>query len=436
MNYADKFHDRKLKALQGRITDVYSEANNYIQKEAERYFRRYTEVYNDKLEMVKAGKMSKAELLTWSNNKILYGKRYKILSDHISSRLADVNGTVAEFINDASPNVYALSHNYEGMMLKGAFENIGFNVMDEKGVRYLMVNEPQLLPDNPKMANPNFEKTYDWNESQIRKTIASAILTGQSMQKVAKSLENVTNSNKVIAMRNARTVMNSARNGGRCAGIEQAYENGAKVLKEWVCTFINSREWHMDMDGERVPPDALFSNGLRFPCDAGGHPAEIYNCRCQLVSYYKGVEDRTPPDREEYERWLKLQSDELTYSETARKIESKNIENILASDRSGTEKAKALIRQRAGFAKYTPESMKEMLQKQGYNVRPLGDGAFKGVKFEDGGGYRVNLGKDTALFIYHPKERSHHDGAYWKISSGETRKARFNLDGTHKRDKI
>lgn len=34
------------------------------------------------------------------------------------------------------------------------------------------------------------------------------------------------------------------------------------------------------MDGETVPIDAKFSNGLRFPRDPDGPADEVINCRC------------------------------------------------------------------------------------------------------------------------------------------------------------
>lgn len=67
---------------------------------------------------------------------------------------------------------------------------------------------------------------------------------------------------------------------------------------------------------------------------------------------------------------------------------------------------------------YIPESFKETLERGGFEFKPLGNGAFKGIAFEDGGGFRVNFG-DGGLFQYHPAVRSHHGGEYYKISTGK-----------------
>lgn len=77
---------------------------------------------------------------------------------------------------------------------------------------------------------------------------------------------------------------------------------------------------------------------------------------------------------------------------------------------------------------YTPKALKAALENAGYEVAPLNNGSFKGVAFEDGGGYKVNFA-DGGLLMYHPEERSHHGGAYYKISTGKGGKNRYDLKG-------
>ena len=70
----------------------------------------------------------------------------------------------------------------------------------------------------------------------------------------------------------------------------------------------------------------------------------------------------------------------------------------------------------------------DYLIKNGYDVQPLSRGSFKGIPFEEGGGFKVNWGGDRIL-QYHPENSSHHGGAYFKISSGKTGTIRIDLDG-------
>lgn len=82
---------------------------------------------------------------------------------------------------------------------------------------------------------------------------------------------------------------------------------------------------------------------------------------------------------------------------------------------------------------YTPKGLKQSLEKAGYEVKPLNRGKYKGVSFEDGGGFKVNFGGD-GIIQYHPEKGSHHDGAYYKISTGEGGTRHYELDGTEKKD--
>ena len=85
------------------------------------------------------------------------------------------------------------------------------------------------------------------------------------------------------------------------------------------------------------------------------------------------------------------------------------------------------------LASFTPETLKAALEADGYEVKPLGNGNFKGIPFEKGGGFRVSFGGDRYI-QYHPAARSHHGGAYYKISSGQTGKRRYKTNGDEKHD--
>lgn len=67
--------------------------------------------------------------------------------------------------------------------------------------------------------------------------------------------------------------------------------------------------------------------------------------------------------------------------------------------------------------------------KHGVDVKPLGKGSLKGKSYEDGGGYRVNSSQDGQYMQYHPNDKSHHGGEYYKLSSGKTGKRRYDMNG-------
>ena len=82
----------------------------------------------------------------------------------------------------------------------------------------------------------------------------------------------------------------------------------------------------------------------------------------------------------------------------------------------------------ARLKSFTPESLMEALKRDGYEVKPLGRGAIRNVSFGDGGGYRVNF-PDGGILQYHPEKHSHHNGAYYKISTGRKGTHHYGLDG-------
>jgi HK97 family phage portal protein len=69
---------------------------------------------------------------------------------------------------------------------------------------------------------------------------------------------------------------------GAFGAIESARQQGGPgVTKTWVVTSGNPRESHAAMDGETVPVDEQFSNGLDWP-GSFGDPDEVAGCTCEV----------------------------------------------------------------------------------------------------------------------------------------------------------
>ena len=86
----------------------------------------------------------------------------------------------------------------------------------------------------------------------------------------------------------ARTEVHSAFNRGRFESAKTTHPKS----KMWVSAHDrNVRRSHIDVDGETVPWDGVFSNGLDHPNDWGGDPAEVINCRCTFVPIYDNEDE-------------------------------------------------------------------------------------------------------------------------------------------------
>ena len=59
--------------------------------------------------------------------------------------------------------------------------------------------------------------------------------------------------------------------------------------EEWIATNDKrTRHSHAIMDGETKGVNGKFSNGLEYPGDPNGAPAEVYNCRCTMTARVLG----------------------------------------------------------------------------------------------------------------------------------------------------
>ena len=58
------------------------------------------------------------------------------------------------------------------------------------------------------------------------------------------------------------------------------------IRKRWVVTSSNPRESHARMNGQTVPFDERFPNGMEWPGDWSGGPDEVCGCQCEIELVY------------------------------------------------------------------------------------------------------------------------------------------------------
>jgi hypothetical protein len=114
---------------------------------------------------------------------------------------------------------------------------------------------------------------------------------------MADRLAAVSDMNEASAVRNAKTMYTAAQNGGRQDSYERAESMGIKGKKVWLATLDHhTRASHRALDGQEVGIKEEFSNGLMYPGDPHGEPAEVYNCfigdtkiasDCKIIRSYK-----------------------------------------------------------------------------------------------------------------------------------------------------
>lgn len=303
MTYSDKYTKKKLSELEKRLQKVYQQAYSELKTQASKYFEnfqaRYLKEYNAYME----GKYTYNEFLQWVNNQVARGARWESLRNQMAKRLADANKLATDYINGVTPEVFRENYNYSAYEIeKGS--GISFDLLDEDTVRRLSEGEVELLPP----AKVDIPKDERWNRQKVQNAVLQGILQGDSVGDLAKRLESVTNMNRNAAIRNARTMITGAQNGGRQESYNRASAMGIEMQKEWLSANDNRvRDSHMHLNGVRVKYNEAFPNGCMYPADPRGKPAEVYNCRCTMIAITVSSDQtrRNNHDVGSYQKWVR-----------------------------------------------------------------------------------------------------------------------------------
>ena len=286
----DKAHlltDKKLEQMEKRLSAIYSEAQDDIQRKANEYFAKFEKADAEKRKLVKAGKLTEEEYKAWRQGKIMYGKRFTAMKEDIAKQLLNVNQTATAYINGELPEIYTLNYN----ALADAVDGVGgysFTLVDRDTVKNLATTDKSLLP----FRELDPAKDIPWNMKKINGQVLQGIIQGESIPNISKRIMNVQNMNKDAAIRSARTIVTGAENKGRMDSYQRAEKDGIILEKEWLATSdARTRDWHAELDGQTRPIDKPFENAIgkiMFPGDPSADGANVYNCRCTLISRVKG----------------------------------------------------------------------------------------------------------------------------------------------------
>lgn len=271
-----KESEKLLNQLEAQIHKEYAQAYKEMGKKADAYFAKFKAQDEEQRALYEAGKITKAEYTDWRKRKMLTGKQYTEMRDTLARDLTHVDEIAMKYARDKMIDTYALNMNYATYSIEHESRlNTSFSLYNHDAVERLIKRNPAMLPI------PKVDKMldYKWNKQHIQSAITQGILQGESILKIAKRMQRVTGMDERAAIRNARTAMTGAQNGGRLDAMERASERGLGIKKAWMATLDDrTRDSHVELDGEQVEIDEEFSNRLMFPGDPEGEPAEVYNC--------------------------------------------------------------------------------------------------------------------------------------------------------------
>ena len=317
-DYAARATDKALETLEKRIRKVYSEAQKDIEKKAKDFWDRHKVKDAMYRQQLKEGKITEADYQSWMRGQVFQGKQWDAKLQQIESTLAQANKDALEIINGGRIQVFATNANWAAYSIEHeAGMNFGFGVYDADAVTRLSRDDPDLLPAK----KLNVPKDKIWNKGNINRQISQGIIQGESLDRIAKRLRNVTDMNKNQSLTNARTMMTGAQNAGRQESYVRAQKMGIELKQEWLATLDgHTRANHAALDGQMVDVGKPFKIGpftIAYPGDPHAHPSMVYGCRCttiaHLVKYphkgerYDNIAGKPIKDMT-YQQWMKAKT--------------------------------------------------------------------------------------------------------------------------------
>lgn len=305
-DYMSRLCDDELEQLEERLTALYANANNIVLADYEKWMSHYKANYNEMCAKLEANEITKKEFQEWVDRRMFDNKLFAKTIESMTDVLVNTDIVAMALLNDELPLIIAQSYNF--------VQSLGFAAADEAGLSvgtfqiYNARTVQSLIKDNPDILKyVNKEKDYTFNKERINNEITHSILNGDSIQKTANRLQNVSSMDENSAIRTARTAMTAAENLGRNEGYHDLKEKGIPARFQWSATHDNrTRDLHILLDGQYQDEDGYFrveGYEIQFPGDPSAEPEMVYNCRCRASLRLNGIDHSQ--DGNLYEKFMK-----------------------------------------------------------------------------------------------------------------------------------
>jgi len=290
----NRWTDKKLAEIEKKIRKGYKGLAKDVKQEFERQIENFAKQDKAMKKKVADGTLSQSDYDNWRRNQA-YAPWISRTSKDLAKKITNHNKKQSDDTSGEMEEVYTQSRKESTSVLGSAIAvALGYSAYrsykDSKAQYYTSGQEKSGIgtvsgASGRGKVTVNTSKDVLWNNQRIDTVIRQGIAKGEGVPKIAKNLENVVGMNRVQALRTARTLTNSTENLARYDTFSEAQAMGIPLMKTWIATMDGrTRDSHLDMDGETVPLDEPFSNGLMYPGELAGPPAEVYNCRCALGS--------------------------------------------------------------------------------------------------------------------------------------------------------
>lgn len=299
--------DAVIAEIEKKITKEYKKAHKEVAAKMDDYLARFATKDATWQKWVADGTKTQADYAAWKKGQVLMGQRWADLKDTLAKDYANAAKISQSIANGYRPEVYAINHNYATFEIeKGSKLNTSYTLYSKESVERMYRDNPRLYHKPGQSISEQIKegKLARWDKRRIQSVITQGILQGESIPDLTKRLEKVTGGDHKAAIRNIRTMMTGVENAGRVDAQDRAKSMGIPVVKQWIATLDSrTRHWHRELDGVTAETDEPFENEfgkIMFPGDPDADPANIYNCRCTLLSSIKGHELDIKDERVSY----------------------------------------------------------------------------------------------------------------------------------------
>lgn len=295
--------DKEIAKIEREIAKEYRQAHKEVTEKLNDYLARFAvkdEIWRKRVEN---GEIPEKEYIDWRRGQMLIGKRWEGMCETLAQDYANAAKIAQSITKGYAPEVYAINHNYATFDIeKKTGLDTSYTLYSRETIERMYRENPKIYHDYGKAVEKAIKegKQVAWDKKRVRSVLTQAVLQGESIPKVVKRLEIVTGGDHNAAIRNARTMMTGVQNAGRIDAMNRVQDKGIPVRKQWLATIDGrTRHWHRELDGAVEDLDKPFENSIgkiMFPADPDADGANVYNCRCTLLSAIKGFElDVTDP---------------------------------------------------------------------------------------------------------------------------------------------
>lgn len=242
-------------------------------------------------------------------------KRQGQVAEHLADVMKGLDMDVNTNVLDTVKHVGALSYNGTYYNLEQKYDiNLGSVLLDDKKLMQL-VKTP--------VAGKNFSTRLHRNVRKLsnmtNQAIMDGLVRGESYQKIAGRIRDLTNMSYNNALRISRTEAGRVGSAMNYNATKEIQDKGIDVKKQWTSTLDRrTRTDHAALDNMIVGVDEYFKvNGVQALHPHGfGNASEDVNCRCAIVNVIDDIKPEFRRDNEtgetikdiSYNKWLAMKT--------------------------------------------------------------------------------------------------------------------------------